>query len=335
MEGDQVTLQDLFVFNVHGTTANGSIAGALESTGLHPTFKDDFHRRGIALPADLFVDSMRARAHDRCPRSRARRVRGTGAGGTGQARLSLSPSAPFPQRQFTLELPSPDINAYDVQVTENGVPVIAHLTPIARNRVPLSIAVLLDTSNSMRGRPLSGGDRCREDADRRQARALGGRRLRLRRRLRISVHGWSASADAFDASLASDAAVVRDVALGCGRHGQPERGGASRSSRALVLLTDGDDTESARHADRCGERRTQRARARVRRRPAGSRDQPARPRGARRPDRRRVRPGSLDRPAAPRLRRARDRARRQYMLSTPRSCAERAARSTWRSRSPG
>jgi pilus assembly protein CpaF len=55
MEGDQVTLQDLFVFNVHGTTANGSIAGALESTGLHPTFKDDFHRRGITLSADLFA----------------------------------------------------------------------------------------------------------------------------------------------------------------------------------------------------------------------------------------------------------------------------------------
>jgi pilus assembly protein CpaF len=55
MEGDQVTLQDLFVFNVHGTTANGSIAGALESTGLHPTFKEDFHRRGIVLPADLFA----------------------------------------------------------------------------------------------------------------------------------------------------------------------------------------------------------------------------------------------------------------------------------------
>ena len=55
MEGDQVTLQDLFIFNVHGTTANGSIAGALESTGLHPTFKDDFHRRGIELPADLFA----------------------------------------------------------------------------------------------------------------------------------------------------------------------------------------------------------------------------------------------------------------------------------------
>jgi hypothetical protein len=27
----------------------------LESTGLHPTFKEDFHRRGIELPADLFA----------------------------------------------------------------------------------------------------------------------------------------------------------------------------------------------------------------------------------------------------------------------------------------
>jgi pilus assembly protein CpaF len=54
MEGDQVTLQDVFVFKIHGTTANGSVAGQLEPTGLHPTFIDDFNRRGIILPADLF-----------------------------------------------------------------------------------------------------------------------------------------------------------------------------------------------------------------------------------------------------------------------------------------
>src|SRR4051794_39047958 len=55
MEGEQVTLQDLFVFNVRGESSTGSIDGALESTGLHPTFKEDFHRRGIELPADLFA----------------------------------------------------------------------------------------------------------------------------------------------------------------------------------------------------------------------------------------------------------------------------------------
>jgi hypothetical protein len=55
MEGDQVTLQDLFEFRVHGVTANGNIEGKLEPTGLHPTFKEAFSRRGIELPADLFA----------------------------------------------------------------------------------------------------------------------------------------------------------------------------------------------------------------------------------------------------------------------------------------
>jgi pilus assembly protein CpaF len=54
MEGDQVTLQDLFTFNVRGTTANGSVDGRLEPTGLHPTFREEFRRRGLELSADLF-----------------------------------------------------------------------------------------------------------------------------------------------------------------------------------------------------------------------------------------------------------------------------------------
>jgi pilus assembly protein CpaF len=54
MEGDQVTLQDLFEFRVHGLTPNGTIEGELESTGLHPMFKEAFGRRGIELPSDLF-----------------------------------------------------------------------------------------------------------------------------------------------------------------------------------------------------------------------------------------------------------------------------------------
>jgi pilus assembly protein CpaF len=54
MEGDQVTLQDLFTFRVNGMTSNGSVDGQLEPTGLHPTFRDEFRRRGLDLPADLF-----------------------------------------------------------------------------------------------------------------------------------------------------------------------------------------------------------------------------------------------------------------------------------------
>jgi pilus assembly protein CpaF len=54
MEGDQVTLQDLFTFKVSGVSANGSIDGELISTGLHPTFKEQFTRRGMQLPSSLF-----------------------------------------------------------------------------------------------------------------------------------------------------------------------------------------------------------------------------------------------------------------------------------------
>src|SRR4029078_1840536 len=49
MEGDQVTLQDLFPFKVHGTSSNGSLVGALEPTGLHPTFRGGVTRRGVCL----------------------------------------------------------------------------------------------------------------------------------------------------------------------------------------------------------------------------------------------------------------------------------------------
>src|SRR5689334_21411582 len=57
MEGDQVTLQDLFEFRVHGVSSNGTIEGRLEPTGLHPTFKDAFHRRAMELPAELFAQT--------------------------------------------------------------------------------------------------------------------------------------------------------------------------------------------------------------------------------------------------------------------------------------
>src|SRR4029079_10428750 len=54
MEGDQVTLQDLFEFRVHGVTSNGIIEGRLEPTGLHPPFKDAFPRRPLSLPPTRF-----------------------------------------------------------------------------------------------------------------------------------------------------------------------------------------------------------------------------------------------------------------------------------------
>ncbi|GLZ30134.1 type II secretion system protein E [Lentzea sp. NBRC 105346] len=55
MEGDVITLQDLFVFDyAAGVDENGRFRGSLRSTGLRPTFADRLADHGITLPAGLF-----------------------------------------------------------------------------------------------------------------------------------------------------------------------------------------------------------------------------------------------------------------------------------------
>ena len=48
MEGDMITMQDLFVFQVDDVR-NGTVLGQLRSTGLRPTFDDKLERHGIRL----------------------------------------------------------------------------------------------------------------------------------------------------------------------------------------------------------------------------------------------------------------------------------------------
>ena len=47
MEGDVVTMQDLFVFEVEGEDANGAIIGHHKATGLRPTFWDKARYFGL------------------------------------------------------------------------------------------------------------------------------------------------------------------------------------------------------------------------------------------------------------------------------------------------
>jgi pilus assembly protein CpaF len=54
MESDVITMQELFKFQIDEITADGTIVGALRSTGLRPTFLAKFEKRGIALPLGLF-----------------------------------------------------------------------------------------------------------------------------------------------------------------------------------------------------------------------------------------------------------------------------------------
>ncbi|UCH86551.1 MAG: CpaF family protein [Dehalococcoidia bacterium] len=54
MEGDIVTLQDIFHFEQEGIDEHGRIIGRLEATGIRPTFAEGFAQAGISLPEGLF-----------------------------------------------------------------------------------------------------------------------------------------------------------------------------------------------------------------------------------------------------------------------------------------
>jgi pilus assembly protein CpaF len=63
MEGEVVTLQDLFLFEVQDVSREGNVVGELRWTGLRPTFVGKFERRGIELP-DALKNPARADLDD-------------------------------------------------------------------------------------------------------------------------------------------------------------------------------------------------------------------------------------------------------------------------------
>ena len=54
MEGDLITLQELFVFNQTGLDEHRKVKGRFKSTGVRPKFTERLLAKGIALPAELF-----------------------------------------------------------------------------------------------------------------------------------------------------------------------------------------------------------------------------------------------------------------------------------------
>jgi len=67
--------------------------------------------------------------------------------------LTLQADVTFPFRSFALTLPAGPPRL--LRVTENGRPVAAELTPVLHKRVPFSVALVLDTSLTMTGRPFA------------------------------------------------------------------------------------------------------------------------------------------------------------------------------------
>jgi pilus assembly protein CpaF len=60
MEGQIVTMQDLFTFNQAGVDPEGRILGQMAATGLRPSFADKFALAGIQLPESVFMPKVRA-----------------------------------------------------------------------------------------------------------------------------------------------------------------------------------------------------------------------------------------------------------------------------------
>jgi len=54
MEGQIVTMQDLFRFEQQGIDAEGRVVGHFRSTGIRPQFADRFEVAGITLPTDIY-----------------------------------------------------------------------------------------------------------------------------------------------------------------------------------------------------------------------------------------------------------------------------------------
>ncbi|MBI4570734.1 MAG: CpaF family protein [Chloroflexi bacterium] len=55
MEGEVVTMQDLFRYEQRGIDSDGRVVGEFSGTGIRPRFADKFEVAGIHLPPDLFA----------------------------------------------------------------------------------------------------------------------------------------------------------------------------------------------------------------------------------------------------------------------------------------
>ncbi len=55
-EGETVTTQDIFLFRQKGVDPQGKVIGALQATGLRPSFADRFDESGISIPANTFLN---------------------------------------------------------------------------------------------------------------------------------------------------------------------------------------------------------------------------------------------------------------------------------------
>ena len=57
MEGNTITMQDIFVFRKTGISEDGAVLGEFRATGIRPKCYEQLRQSGVELPADLFTNS--------------------------------------------------------------------------------------------------------------------------------------------------------------------------------------------------------------------------------------------------------------------------------------
>ena len=57
MEGEIITMSELFAFERKGLDENGNVLGELRATGVIPAFHKQLMRKGIEIPVETFEPS--------------------------------------------------------------------------------------------------------------------------------------------------------------------------------------------------------------------------------------------------------------------------------------
>ena len=55
MEGDMISMQEIFRFHRRGIADDGSVIGTFEAVGVRPTFTERLQVAGIELPSSMFT----------------------------------------------------------------------------------------------------------------------------------------------------------------------------------------------------------------------------------------------------------------------------------------
>jgi pilus assembly protein CpaF len=58
MEGDTITMQDIFLYERQGMTEDGRVVGRFAATGIRPVFAERLKSCGIHLPASMFTNPI-------------------------------------------------------------------------------------------------------------------------------------------------------------------------------------------------------------------------------------------------------------------------------------